>query len=210
MQTRSRVAAIAAVGGIALLAEAPIRSQALSPRTVDYDIDVTLDPSTRTLTGVETIDWRNTGAASAYSLRIHLYWNPFRHSNSPWLRQYRLGGGTGFDDRPESDFGRIDISGLQIVGADGAATDLTGGVRFIFPGDQNANDRTLAAVTMPRAVAPGEGLKLRISWTGKFPYNFDRTGVIGNYFFVSQWFPKLGVFGDSGWTSRQFFANSEF
>jgi hypothetical protein len=27
---------------------------------------------------------------------------------------------------------------------------------------------------------------------------------------VSQWFPKLGVFGDGGWTARQFFANSEF
>ena len=210
MLIKSRVTAIATLVGIALLAEVPIRSQALSPRTVDYDIDVTLDPSTRTLTGVETIDWRNTGAIAAYSLRIHLYWNAFRNTNSTWLKQYRLGGGTGFDDRPESDFGRIDISGLQILGADGAAKDLTGEVRFISPDDQNADDRTLAAVTLPTAVAPGEALKLRISWTGKFPYNFDRTGVIGNYFFVSQWFPKLGVFADAGWTARQFFANTEF
>jgi Peptidase family M1 domain len=210
MLTRSRVAAFAAAVGIALLAEAPIRSQALSPRTVDYDIDVTLDPSARTITGIETIDWRNQGTIAAYSLRIHLYWNAFRNTNSTWLKQYRLGGGTGFDDRPESDFGRIDISSLQILGAGGAARDLTGEIRFISPDDQNADDRTLAAVTLPAAVAPGESLKLRIAWTGKFPYNFDRTGVIGNYFFVSQWFPKLGVFENGGWNARQFFANTEF
>jgi hypothetical protein len=211
MPTRSTVIAMASVLGFALLAEAPLRSQGLSPRTVNYDIDVTLDPPARTITGNETVDWRNTGAIAAYSLRIHLYWNAFRHTNSTWLKQYRLGGGTGFDDRPESDFGRIDITGLQIIGADGAAPrDLTGEVRYISPDDQNADDRTLAAVTLPTAVAPGESLKLRISWTAKFPRNFDRTGVIGNYFFVSQWFPKLGVFESGGWTARQFFANTEF
>ncbi len=78
------------------IAEAPIRSQALSPRTANYDIDVTLDPSARTITGVETIDWRNTGTIAAYSLRIHLYWNAFRNTNSTWLKQYRRGGGTDF------------------------------------------------------------------------------------------------------------------
>ena len=49
-----------------------------------------------------------------------------------------------------------------------------------------------------------------MEWTGKFPRNFDRTGAIGKYFFVSQWFPKLGVFDQAGWTAHQFFANSEF
>ncbi len=134
-----------------------------------------------------------------------------RNTNSTWMKQYRLAGGTDFDERPESDFGRVDISGLQMLGADGAAArDLTGEVRYISPDDQNADDRTLAAVTLPTPVAPGESLKLRITWTGKFPRNFDRTGVIGNYFFISQWFPKLGVFESGGWTARQFFANTEF
>ena len=35
--------------------------QPLSPRNANYDIDVTLDPAARTLTGSEIITWRNTG-----------------------------------------------------------------------------------------------------------------------------------------------------
>jgi hypothetical protein len=196
---------------MALLAEQPAHSQALSPRNANYDIDVTLDPSARTITGVETIDWRNGGAIPAYSLRIHLYWNAFRNTNSTWLKQHRLGGGKEFDDRLESDFGRVDISSLQILSDGGAVTnDLTSAVRYISPDDQNTEDRSLAAVTLPTGIAPGQSLKLRIAWTGKFPYNFDRTGVIGNYFFVSQWFPKLGVYQGDGWTAHQFFSNTEF
>jgi len=71
------------------------------------------------------------------------------------------------------------------------------------------DDRTLAAASLEKPVEPGGTMQLRVEWTGKFPRNFDRTGAIGNYFFVSQWFPKLGVF-EQGWTAHQFFANSEF
>ena len=42
------------------------------------------------------------------------------------------------------------------------------------------------------------------------PRTFSRTGGIGNYFFIAQWFPKLGVFEGDGWDARQFFANTEF
>ncbi|MGH9383780.1 MAG: hypothetical protein ACRD2N_05790, partial [Vicinamibacterales bacterium] len=162
MLTRGRAIACRWAAGIAicLLAEASIRSQPLSPRNVNYDIDVALDPPARTITGAETIEWRNSGAIAAYSLRLHLYWNAFRHTNSTWLKQYRLGGGTGFDNRRESDFGHVEITGFQILGAGGAAPhDLTSEVRYISPDDQNAEDRSLAAVTLPTPVAPGETLR---------------------------------------------------
>ena len=34
-----------------------------------YDIDVSLDPATRTLTGRETVTWKNPGAIPAYSIQ---------------------------------------------------------------------------------------------------------------------------------------------
>src|SRR5215208_2220884 len=63
-----------------------------APRTANYDIDVTLDPATRTLTGSELVTWRNPGQIAAYSFRLHLYWNAFRNTNSTWLKQRRLAG----------------------------------------------------------------------------------------------------------------------
>jgi len=192
-----------AIAGPALKSDA-------SPRTANYDIDVTLDPSTRSLTGTELITWHNQGAIAAYSIRLHLYWNAFRNTNSTWLKQRHLAGDDPFAHADADDFGYSDVTKITIVNADGSdGLDLTKELRFISPDDQNTDDRTLAAATLVNAIQPGQTLRLRVNWKGRFPKNFDRTGVVGNYFFVSQWFPKLGVF-DAGWTAHQFFANSEF
>ena len=174
-----------------------------------YDIDVSLDPATRTLTGSEIITWRNPGAIPAFSIRLHLYWNAFRNTRSSWLTQRQLAGDNALGAAAESAFGYTNVTALKQLNADGSETDLPR-LRHISPDDQNRDDRSLAAADLPVPVQPGETLRLRVSWTGRFPRNFDRTGAIGTYFFVSQWFPKLGVFGDGGWTAHQFFANSEF
>lgn len=183
----------------------------LSPRNANYDIDVTLDPAARTLTGSEVITWRNTGTLPAYSIRLHLYWNAFRNTNSTWLKQARLAGGNPLADAAADDFGYTEVATIVALNDDDTIKeDLKPAFRYISPDDQNADDRSLASAALTTAIEPGQTLRLRITWTGRFPKNFDRTGVIGNYFFVSQWFPKLGVFETGGWTAHQFFANSEF
>jgi hypothetical protein len=188
----------------------PPLQASVSPRTANYDIDVTLDPAARTITGSELITWHNQGVVAAYSIRLHLYWNAFRNTKSTWLRQRHLAGDDPFATAAPGDFGYTDVTKVTIVNGDGSdAVDLTKSLRFISPDDQNTDDRSLAAADLATPIQPGQSLQLRVEWTGRFPRNFDRTGVIGDYFFVSQWFPKLGVF-DQGWIAHQFFANSEF
>jgi len=200
-----------ALFGSVLVAQTPSGSAPAnaSPRTASYDIDVTLDPATRTLTGTEVITWRNPGGPPAYSIRLHLYWNAFRNTNSTWLKQRQLAGDDALGAAPESDFGYTNVTSLKQLNPDGSETELSR-FRYISPDDQNRDDRSLAAADLPVPVEPGGTTRLKVTWTGRFPRNFDRTGAIGNYFFVSQWFPKLGVFGDGGWTAHQFFANAEF
>ena len=182
----------------------------LTPDVASYDIDVTLDPAARTLTGTEIITWRNTGQIAAYSVRLHTFWNAFRNTNSTWMKQRQLAGDTPFVNATAADFGYSTITALALVNADGSETDLMPSFRYISPDDQNRDDRSLAAADLPAAVPPGQAMRLRVAWTGRFPKNFDRTGQIGDYFFAVQWFPKLGVFDQMGWVSRQFFANTEF
>ena len=167
-----------------------------SPRTANYDIDVTLDPATRTLTGSEVITWRNPGAVAAYSIRLHLYWNAFRNTNSTWLKQRHLAGDNPFAWRRA---GRLRLHQRHQADASSTPTaaraDLTEGLPLhLARRSERATIDRWPPATLADAVQPGETLRLRVAWTGKFPRNFDRTGAIGNYFFVSQWFPKLGVF----------------
>jgi aminopeptidase N len=71
-------------------------------------------------------------------------------------------------------------------------------------------DRTVLAVNLPQAVAPGATVAVEVAWTAHVPRTFRRTGVIDNYYFLAQWFPKLGVLEDAGWNTHQFHMTTEF
>jgi hypothetical protein len=188
--------------------DAPIAG-GLSPRNANYDINVRLDHVTRTLTGAEVIDWRNIGQSAADSVRLHLYWNGWRNKDSSWMREVALSGGA--IDAPASDWGSIDVTSIAMANADGSAgADLMGGYAFVQPDDGNTDDRTLAAVKLPAAVAPGDVARLRVEWRARVPRTFARTGAIGNFYFIAHWFPKLAVFEGRAWTAHQFHANTEF
>ena len=84
-------------------------------------------------------------------------------------------------------------------------------MRFIAPDDGNEDDRTVMAVTLPEPLGPGETITLDIAFTAKIPRPFARTGAIGNYFFIAQWFPKIGVLDAAGrWNCHQFHVGTEF
>ena len=67
------------------------------------------------------------------------------------------------------------------------------------------------AVPLPVAASSRtRRLQIEVEWTGKIPRPFARTGYVDDYYFIAQWFPKLGVLEDSGWNTHQFHAATEF
>ena len=180
----------------------------LSPRNASYIIDARLDPANRTITGSEVILWRNITTKPANELQFHLYWNAWRDDRSTWLREATLGSRRVVPTVRPDERARIDVTVLGVRG--NARADLTTVMRFIAPDDGNADDRTVLAARLPQPVAPGASITIELSWTAHVPRTFARTGVIGNYFFVAQWFPKLGVLQDTGWNCHQFHNGTEF
>ena len=182
-----------------------------SPRNANYSIDVQLDAATRTLTGQGVLTWRNISSISTSELQFHLYYNAWKNTRSTWMREQRLGGRTDLHARPEADWGRIEVSSVRLLSAagDAPAIELTSHMRYISP-DGNPDDQTVLAVPLLREVAPGEIVNVLYEWTAKVPRTFARTGAIGNFFFLAQWFPKVGVLEDTGWNCHQFHATTEF
>ena len=185
-------------------------SQARSPRNANYAITARLDPASRTLKGEQLLTWRNTATIPAPSLRFHLYYNAWRNTRSSFVRQRILAGDDRIASRPESDWGWIDVTSLKLVRASGAPIDVSNRLRFIAPDDGNLEDRTVAEVALDAPVAPGETINVQIAWSSRIPRTFARTGAIGNYYFIAQWFPKIGVFQDTGWNCHQFHSATEF
>lgn len=184
----------------------------LSPRNANYRIEARLDSRRRIVTGREWLTWRNITNAPTSELRYHLYYNAFKNSRSTWLRERALAGRL---SRPlasldERDWGWTDVTVITTTAADGRQIDLMPGRRFVAPDDGNAEDQTVMAVPLPRAVAPGETITVYLEWTAQVPRTFSRTGAIGDFFFLGQWFPKVGVLQDGGWNCHQFHASTEF
>ncbi len=187
-------------------ADAPPRS----PRNANYAITARLDPASRTIRGEEILTWRNPASIPATSLRFHLYYNAWRNTRSTWIRERLLGrSDPSLLGRPESDWGWIDVTSIRLIGGAPPA-DVTSRMRFIAPDDGNAEDRTVMEVPLERPVAPGETINVQIAWSARVPRTFARTGTIGNFYFIGQWFPKIGVLQDTGWNCHQFHASTEF
>ena len=65
-------------------------------------------------------------------------------------------------------------------------------------------------VTLPYRIDHGESVRISLSWRARIPHTFARTGYRGDYYFLAQWFPKLGVYEPDGWNCHQFHASTEF
>ncbi len=180
---------------------------AKSPSNANYRIDATLDPRRRTITASETLTWRNLTANPTTVLQFHLYYNAWRDDRSSWMRETALAGFVR-DVRPE-DRASIDVTNLEVARQD-VVSNLKSRTRFIAPDDGNGDDRTVMEVPLEAPVQPGETVNVHIEWTAKVPRTIARTGAVGDFFFIAQWFPKIGVLEDSGWNCHQFHATTEF
>ena len=186
---------------------------ALSPRNANYSIDVRLDPRDRLLTGSEVITWRNISSNPTSELHFHLYYNAWKNTRSTWLREVLVSNRRRLSptDLDARDWGWTEVTGIRLLGADGAPPlDLTASKTFISPDDQNPDDRTVMVVPLPHPVPPGSSINVTVDWTAQIPRTFSRTGAVGSSYFLGQWFPKLGVLQDDGWNCHQFHASTEF
>ena len=137
----------------------------------------------------------NRTQAAISDLVFHLYLNAFRDRNSIFLRESG-DSHRGFAWDPEHP-GWIKVIGIS----------LADGTRLSF---QEIEDGTLGKAVLPRPVAPGETVVIEVDFQAQLPRVFARTGFVGDFFMVGQWFPKLGVWQDRRWNAYPFHANSEF
>lgn len=189
-------------------------AEPLSDRIANYTIAATLNDSAKTLDGRAVLQWRNVSADTVPDLRFHLYLNAFKNDRStfaiesegavPWARN--------------DGWGWIEMSNLTVRGRDHSAR-----TQFIAPDDGNADDQTVLQVLLAEPALPGETVRIEYDFHAKIPRNHARTGWWGDdFFFMVQWFPKIGVYESPGmrlvpadaphgqWNCHQFHAKTEF
>ncbi|MQY78145.1 MAG: M1 family peptidase [Bacteroidetes bacterium] len=193
----------------------PVFSQALSPRIANYKISVKLDPEEKILDGKMTLYWKNPSRDTIRELQFHMYLNAFKNTESTFWQE--SGGQLRGMKVKASDpmvWGWVDILRME----DKNGEDLTSGIKFIQPDDDNEKDQTVISVPLVNPVEPEGSVDLNIVFRSKLPRIFARTGYSDEYFLAAQWFPKIGVYEPEGmryaevgqWNCHQYHSHSEF
>ncbi len=183
--------------------------QPLSVRVNDYQIDARIDTAKKSLDATETLTYKNlTGQPLSY-FPFHLYLNGFQPDSS-FTQETHFGGGIrdneAGDEYPAKKLGSIQIA--QIT-ADNFG-DLTAGLHFVSPDDNNPHDRTVAVIPLPRPLAPGDSITFHLRFHDQFPESIARNGYRRDFLMGGQWFPKPGVFWHGAWNCHQYHSTTEF
>lgn len=152
-----------------------------APEVASYRLEVALNPTTHELRGHGRVTLANHTAVPLDAIYLHLYLNAFKEGSlvaaSP---------GIGRDPMASKRAGRLDVLSFKSE-ADGE--DLW--PRHEFMPVPNTRDETDVRIPLTHPLLPGETATWEVSWTAALPNITLRTGFVGDYHFVAQWFPKL-------------------
>ncbi len=186
----------------------------LSPRIANYTIDLTLDVENKQIDAIQEVVWKNISSGPVNELQFHLYYNAFKNSESTFMKEGSLGGGLSSQDSNDCNWGWIEIQSLM----DSAGVELISGAKYLQPEDDNTSDQTVLSVPLSTPVQPGESASFQVKWHSQIPKTMPRTGYNKDYYFMAQWFPKLGVYEpiglrgatEDGWNCHQYHARGEY
>ncbi len=164
----------------------------------DYDLQATLDPQQKTLTGTEVITYTNNSPTSLDFLWLQLDQNRYREDARAAFSGART---------PAGHTDGYEITSVEVAPATGGA----------FKAATHAVSDTRMRVELPQPVAAGGGkIRLRIVYHYEIPPGSfgGRTDWIstknGEIYEMAQWYPRMCVYDDlRGWDTLPFL-NSEF
>ncbi|PTB95676.1 aminopeptidase, partial [Marivirga lumbricoides] len=143
--------------------------------TVDYTIEVSVDPSDRSIKGSEKITYYNNSPNSISTLVIRLYYDVFKK------------GGKRAMAVKDQDIGEgVEISALKVNGTE---MDLKG--------QQVSRSGTNMYVFLSEPLTSGTSVNLDIQWSQFVPLTLRRTGVYdSSSYFVGYWYPQIAAYDD--------------
>ena len=204
---------ILALSFLFILLLAPLCTSAQEPlckQIANYTMNVTLDTKKNLIKASEILSWTNDSENSIDELWFHLYWNAFQNNMSTFLTEASRRGRrvTGFT---KDDWGYCQVNSIKIINNPYfEAYDLFPDMEFDQPDDENLYDQTVFSARLPHSLEPGQTILLNIEFESKVPRPIARTGVYKDYYFIAQWFPKIGVFIEGKWNCHQYHASSEY
>lgn len=155
---------------------------------IEYRITARLDEKAQAVHASGELLYVNQSPDTLREMYFHQYLNAFR-PGSRWSSIDEREGRVRFQDLQEPDYAYERFTAAPTV--DGAI------VAVDYP---NTPDSTVAHITLPRPLAPGDSVRLRFEWDARPSAKvYRRQGRRGREYDFAQWYPKVAVYDRDGW-----------
>jgi hypothetical protein len=187
----------------------------LSQRTANYDVSLVLNTELKQVNAKQLLTFKNPSADTIWSMPFHMYYNAFKNNKTTFFTE--ASGIMSSKSKEDIDKGLWSwIKILEISDEEG--NSLIDSLSYISDDDDNINDHTVLELKLKNPVLPYQSYKIDMKWKSQIPKSGIRTGYNRNYYFMVQWFPKLGVYEPAGsrfakkgqWNCHQYHANTEY
>lgn len=164
---------------------------------VAYEIDVTLDDSSHTLSAHETVVYTNNSPDTLEYIWFHLWPNAYKNNETAFAQQKLKHFSTRFYYSDEDERGFIDSLDFT---ADGQSLRWEYHKEWI----------DVAKVFLNQPLPPGSSVTVQTPFFVKLPNVFSRLGHSGKHYEITQWYPKPAVYDGEGWHPMPYLDQGEF
>ena len=163
-----------------------------------YAINAQLNDGDKTITGSETIVYKNNSPQTLTYIWFHIYPNAYKDQTTALFQQ--------INNDPERKnkikrYTRGFITGLAFT-ANGTTAKTEP-----HPNLQYAD---IIKVVLNKPLLPGDSVTIATPFTVQLPSYFSRSGFSDGEFMACQWYPKPAVFDKDGWHEMPYLDMGEF
>lgn len=184
---------------------------------VDFNINVKLNDVDHTLSGFETVTYKNNSPHTLKYIYFHIWPNAYKNNGTQMAKQLLESGDVDFYFAPESERGFID-SLLFKAGNDTLKWEY---YKVKKTEEEQAKDKAkgkkpeeyidIVKVTLKKALMPDSTVVITTPFFVKIPSAmFSRLGHVGQSYQITQWFPKPAVYDKQGWNPMPYLTQGEF
>ncbi len=171
--------------------------QARWQQKVDYNIAVSLDPVKKLLDANMEIHYYNNSPDTLKSIWLHVWPNAYKNDQTAFAQQLLKNNKTDFHFSDEDDRGSID------------------GFHFMANNDSlkwryDSTNIDILELQLNTSLLPGQNLSISTPFKVKLPKIFSRCGFEGDFFAITQWYPKPAVYDVNGWNTMPYLDQGEF
>ena len=163
-----------------------------------YDIKAELNDQQKSITGFETIVYKNNSPSQLDFIWFHIWPNAYKNESTALLQQLK-------NDKERAkkmeSFGTGSIDGLAFkINNEEAKTEAHPNPQYI----------DVIKLILNKPLQPGDSIIITTPFKVKLPPYFSRSGYADGQFMACQWYPKPAVFDKKGWHEFPYLDMGEF